>query len=177
MNKPTAPAKTTVKPATLKFKAYVKPAEQLMRRYVDGEDMTGITVSEKDSELKTLLGGMIAVNASNPKDMWYVGEAFFKENYVAAEVKGASVDKAMDVTHSSELPEDIKLFGNPDLWQLICKASGPNWMKSTKAMELRNLGCLVQVSTQINDIVAEAITFVPQVQVKKGRDGNPVLEY
>ena len=62
---------------------------------------------------------------------------------------------------------DIKKFGNPDEWRLICKASSEDegWMKSTKAMPIGN-GVLVQVTTQQrnNDgsySLAEAVTFVP----------------
>ncbi|NQT49876.1 hypothetical protein HQ571_04240 [Candidatus Kuenenbacteria bacterium] len=57
---------------------------------------------------------------------------------------------------------DVKVFGNPDVWRLLCKASSQEqgWMKSTKVMEIKDKGCLVQVSTQQGDNVAEAVTFV-----------------
>lgn len=61
---------------------------------------------------------------------------------------------------------DIEVFGNPDVWKLLCKASSVNegWMKSTKVMELANgKGCLVQVSTQQGDNIDEALVFVPDV--------------
>ena len=68
---------------------------------------------------------------------------------------------------------DVEFFGNADGFQLICKASSQEegWMKSTKAMEIPGVGCLVQVTTQqqsgINDsyVIAEALTFVPGVQI------------
>ena len=66
------------------FKNYVKNAQQPMRPYVEGEDMTGISVSEPDTKLPTLMGGMIAVSTKNPDDKWYVSEVFFKDNYVEA---------------------------------------------------------------------------------------------
>ncbi len=97
----------------------------------------------------------------------------FDAGYAAPEAKG----KATDITKASELPPEVKIFGNGDLWQLICKASGPDWMKSTKAMELPNLGCLVQVTTQQGDAIAEAVVFAPQVKVAKDREGNPCLKY
>jgi hypothetical protein len=49
-----------------------------MRPYIPGEDLTGISVSKEDTPE---LGGMIAINASNPKDQWYVAKDFFKKNY------------------------------------------------------------------------------------------------
>lgn len=144
------------------FKDYIKPATQAMRPYIDGEDMKDISVSASDKKLKTLIGGMIAVNSDDPKDMWYVGKEFFDANYVIAK--------------SSELPKEAEIFGAPDTWQLICKASGPDWMESTKAMELTNLGCLVQVTTQIGNNIAESVTFAPQVRIDIAK-GHPILKY
>lgn len=72
-----------------------------------------------------------------------------------------------DVNGARKNVADIVVFGNGDMFQLLCKASSQaqGWMKSTKAMQLRN-GCLVQVTTQQRNpdgsyAVAEALTFVP----------------
>lgn len=64
--------------------------------------------------------------------------------------------------------KDINVFGNGDTFKLICKASSKaeGWMKSTKAMEIDGVGCVVQVTTQQGDNVAEAITFVPGVKLE-----------
>jgi predicted heme/steroid binding protein len=45
---------------------------------------------------------------------------------------------------------DIKFWGNGDTFKLISKASSEKegWMKSTKAMEIFGVGCVVQVTTQ-----------------------------
>jgi hypothetical protein len=50
-------------------------------------------------------------------------------------------------------------------------------MKSTKAMEIKGVGCVVQVTTQQGDNVSEAITFVPLCKIKetKGKDGVVTL--
>lgn len=63
---------------------------------------------------------------------------------------------------------DIGKFGDPDRWQLICKAwsKSEDWMKSTKAMEIQGLGVLVQVSTQQGHNVAEALTFLPGARIE-----------
>lgn len=63
--------------------------------------------------------------------------------------------------------KDIKIFGDGDTFKLICKASSEEegWMKSTKAMEIEGVGCVVQVTTQQNDNVSEALTFVPGVKI------------
>jgi hypothetical protein len=47
-------------------------------------------------------------------------------------------------------------------------------MKSTKAMETPK-GCVVQVTTQQGDNVAEALTFVPDVSIKVDKNGNKYL--
>ena len=63
---------------------------------------------------------------------------------------------------SGKVP-DISIVGNGNLFQLLCKASSreQGWMKSTKAMEISGIGCVVQVTTQQGDNVAEALCFVP----------------
>lgn len=84
--------------------------------------------------------------------------------------------KTLDNTNVAETAKnssDLKVFGNSDMWQLLCKASSESqgWMKSTKAMYLGvACGCLVQVSTQQKNpdgsyAIAEAIIFVPGVKI------------
>jgi len=65
--------------------------------------------------------------------------------------------------------KDIVFWGNGDLFKLIGKASSKeeDWMKSTKAMEIKGVGCVIQVTTQQNDHVAEAVTFIPAVKIKE----------
>ena len=69
---------------------------------------------------------------------------------------------------------DLQVYGNGDLWKLLCKASSQceGWMKSTKVMEICTVGeygsvqgCLVQVTTQQGEHVAEAITYIPGVKI------------
>jgi hypothetical protein len=48
-------------------------------------------------------------------------------------------------------------------------------MKSTKAMEIEGVGCVVQVTTQQNDQVAEAVTFVPLVKIEETKNGDEVI--
>ena len=64
--------------------------------------------------------------------------------------------------------KDIVFWGDGDTFKLISKASSNNekWMKSTKAMEIKGVGCVVQVTTQQGDNVSEALTFVPNVKIE-----------
>jgi hypothetical protein len=61
---------------------------------------------------------------------------------------------------------DVKVVGNGDMFRLLCKASSQaeGWMKSCKAMQVPG-GCVVQVTTQQGDNVAEALCFVPGVVI------------
>jgi hypothetical protein len=62
-------------------------------------------------------------------------------------------EKTLDNTtadQASKQVSDLKIWGNGDTFKLICKASSKaeGWMKSTKAMQIDGVGCIVQVSTQ-----------------------------
>ena len=81
----------------------------------------------------------------------------------------------MKTLHNSEISgaranvSDLNVFGNGDTFKLLCKASSKSegWMKSTKAMQIEGVGCVVQVTTQQGGNVAEALTFVPGVKIKE----------
>lgn len=69
--------------------------------------------------------------------------------------------------------KDIQFWGDGDTFKLISKASSEaeGWMKSTKAMQVDGIGCVVQVTTQQRNpdgsyAVAEALTFVPGTRIK-----------
>jgi hypothetical protein len=60
------------------WKKYRKITMQEMRPYIPGEDLSGISINAEDTPEK---GGMIARNANNHKDQWYVSKEFFERNY------------------------------------------------------------------------------------------------
>ncbi len=66
------------------YTEYRKTGTVFMRPYVEGEDMTGISLSEADKKLETLVGGMIATNPNKENDFWYVAKEYFDENYEEA---------------------------------------------------------------------------------------------
>lgn len=106
---------------------------------------------------------------------------YFKLNTLIIKKMSNTTEKTLHNTNVEEAKKnvsDIKVFGNGDLFQLICKASSESqgWMKSTKAMETPN-GCVVQVTTQQKNpdgtyAIAEAITFVPGVKIKTEEINN-----
>jgi hypothetical protein len=84
-----------------------------------------------------------------------------------------------DVNGAKKNVNDLVVFGDGDMFQLLCKASSQSegWMKSTKAMEISPIGCVVQVTTQQRNIdgtysVAEALTFVPGARIVASGDSE-----
>jgi hypothetical protein len=70
--------------------------------------------------------------------------------------------------------KDIVFWGDGDTFKLISKASSQaeGWMKSTKAMSVDGIGCVVQVTTQQGDNIAEALTFVPGAKIIETKDAE-----
>jgi hypothetical protein len=86
-----------------------------------------------------------------------------------------------DANGTTKNVKDVQFFGDGDLWQLLSKASSQSegWMKSCKSMEIPFVGCCVQVTTQQKNpdgsySVAEAVTFVPNVEIEtlSNEDGS-----
>lgn len=70
--------------------------------------------------------------------------------------------------------KDIKFWGDGDTFKLIAKASSEieGFMKSTKAMEIKHIGCVVQVTTQQRNpdgsyVISDAVTFVPKAEISE----------
>ena len=90
------------------------------------------------------------------------------------------MDKSLDVVNIADAQtkvSDIKIIGNGDMFQLLCKASSKKqgWLKSTKAMYVEGVGCVVQTSTQQGDNVAEALIFIPGVKIVDDINGGRKL--
>ena len=83
-------------------------------------------------------------------------------------------EKMLDISEVKQAKDnisDLKVYGDGDTFQLLCKASSQEqgWMKSTKVCNVHN-GCIVQVTTQQRNpdgsyAVAEALSFVPDVNI------------
>lgn len=57
------------------YQYYRRTGLSLMRPYVPGEDMAGISISKGDTPE---LGGMIAKSPRDETDRWYVSKAYFE---------------------------------------------------------------------------------------------------
>lgn len=85
-----------------------------------------------------------------------------------------------DIAGAKANVPDIKVVGNGDMFQLLCKASSDKegWMKSTKALQVIG-GCVVQVTTQQRSgtgwAVAEALVYVPGVRIAEDDNGGRKL--
>ena len=95
-------------------------------------------------------------------------------------VEGQAETKTLTNTTASQAKDnvkDIKFWGNGDTFKLISKASSvkEGWMKSTKAMEIKGVGCVVQVTTQQGNNVAEAVTFVPGCRIKETQNEEGIV--
>ena len=156
------------------MKEYIKKKGQPMFPWAEDVDMTGVSISEDDKNNGSpKQGDMIAVNPTNTLDKWLVSKQFFEDNYVENRIS----EKTLVNTNSNGAKKnikDIQFWGDGDTFKLISKASSQaeGWMKSTKAMEIPSVGCVVQVTTQQRNsdgsyAVAEAVTFVSGVAIKQ----------
>lgn len=83
-----------------------------------------------------------------------------------------------NISNARKNVEDLEIVGNGDLFLLLCKAYSKKegWMRTTKAMEIKDRGCVIQVTTQQGDNVAEAVCFVPDVCITEDINGGRKLE-
>jgi hypothetical protein len=87
------------------------------------------------------------------------------------------MEKTLTNTTASQAKDNVKdiiFWGNGDTFKIIRKASSvvEGWMKSSKAMEVEGVGCVVQVTTQQGQNVAEAVTFVPNVKIEETKNAE-----
>ena len=162
----------------MNWKKYKRKGLTEMRPYMKGEDLSEVSVWAEDCPETDM--GMIARDSENHKDQWYVNRDYFERH-----LEEAAAEKTMgnsDVSGAKKNVPDIKVFGDGDLFKLLSKASSENegWMKSTKAMEIPEAGCLVQVTTQQRNpdgsyAVAEALSFVPGVRILDNANGRRLV--
>jgi len=89
-------------------------------------------------------------------------------------------EKTLDNTskETAAAVKDMQIHGDPDAWKCLAKASSKaeGWMKSTKAMEIKGKGVLVQVSTQQGDQVAEALAFLPGTKIREFKGNLEIVD-
>jgi hypothetical protein len=139
-------------------------AEESMDYVVQYNPITGITGFTKNKDG--------TIDKAIPARLLQIVIKLMKENEMKTLSGKAVKEKTLGNTSAAEAKKnvtDIVTFGDGDTWELICKASSVSegWLKSTKAMEIPGVGCLVQVTTQQGTNVSEAVTFVPNVKIER----------
>ena len=72
------------------------------------------------------------------------------------------------------MPSDVETFGDLLTWKLICGSSsaGEGWSKTTMAMDIPGVGCVLRVSSFANGNVAESLQFLPGAAVLERKNGE-----
>lgn len=119
-----------------------------------------------------------AIHSENPthdaEEMLELSESTIDPTRLSS---GAKTLHNTTASQAKDNVKDIVFWGDGNLFKLIGKASSQSegWMKSTKAMAIEGIGCLVQVTTQQGNNVAEALTFVPGAKIEEVKDGDTVI--
>lgn len=67
------------------YQVYRRKQVSFLRPWIEGEDLTGVSVSAEDVKNGSpRLGDMIARNPKNHADKWLVAAAYFQENFEPA---------------------------------------------------------------------------------------------
>lgn len=106
------------------------------------------------------------------------------EEVNGADSEKSQEEKTLDISSVEETKvniQDVKVYGDCDIFILLCKASSESqgWMKSTKVCNV-NGGCIMQVTTQQRNqdgsyAVAEALTYVPGVHIDKESEPRKLI--
>ncbi len=164
------------------YKKYKRKGLSEMTEWKEGFNITNVAISLVDKEKGSPKeGDMIARNPKNHEDKWLVAKKYFDDNLElyseGTESDSSTTKKTLVNTDSNGTTKNVKdvvFWGNGNTFKLISKASSKaeGWMKSTKAMEIIGAGCVIQVTTQQGDNIAEALTFVPDVKIKEIFEGE-----
>jgi len=116
----------------------------------------------KNSQVQNL-GNLQTINGY----IYWGNRADLKAEWRSRKEKSKKTFENTDSNGAKKNVSDIQFWGDGDTFKLISKAwsKSEGWMKSTKAMEIPFIGCVVQVTTQQGESVAEALTFVPNTKI------------
>lgn len=74
---------------------------------------------------------------------------------------------------------DLAVIGNGDLFKLLSKVSSKieEWEKTTEAMYITGIGCVVHTITQQEDNISEALLLIPGTRLESDiNDGLKVVK-
>lgn len=82
------------------------------------------------------------------------------------------------VKETKDVKDQAEIVGNPDRLELLFKATGKDWERSTKAMDVGH-GCVVQMSTKFLTPrgwnPAEAVVYVPNTEIVSEGEGHYLI--
>ena len=154
----------------MEFKQYSRKGLSEMtpiKTYIGDLGKVSVSGADKLLDNEIFNEGFIARNPKNHNDLWYVSKKYFDENLEEVPLTSKSLGNTT-ASQAKDNVKDIVFWGDGDAWKLLGKASSKNegWMKSSKAMQINGVGCVIQVTTQQGDNVAEAVTFIPGVKIE-----------
>ena len=153
-------------------KNYVEISQFCDKCYFDSE----LKISTLEGTLEATIGDFIIKGIKG--EFYPCKEDIFALTYDKVEEnKNPLFTKSLHNTTSNGAKKnvkDIQFWGDGDTFKLISKASSEieGWMKSTKAMYIEHIGCIVQVTTQQRNpdgsySISDAVTFVPKAEISE----------
>ena len=143
--------------------------------FINHKDLWVIT---REGELKASVLDYIMCGIEG--EFYPCAESIFKKSYDELSdifSYGKMPVKSLQNTDSNGAKKnvkDIQFWGDGDTFKLISKASSEaeGWMKSTKAMQIEGVGCVVQTTTQQRNpdgsyALTDAVTFVPNSKIEE----------
>jgi len=83
--------------------------------------------------------------------------------------------KAEEVVEQPQIK--INVIGNPETWILIHQIAREDglYVKETKAMEVIGVGVVLNITSQLNGVISETSTFVPNARIASKKLDNNVM--
>ena len=115
-----------------------------------------------------IAGAKVTITGDNPEETEKLAKT------VSEAMTGSVADTHDFIEQAKKKGEKVEIIGKPDEFQLLCKVTSKNLKKSTKVMNVPT-GCIVQITTKEVSpngqfVVAEAVTFVPDLNVEIKKD-------
>lgn len=136
-----------------------------------------IWINTNEGNLKAKEGDYIIQGIEG--EFYPCDKKIFEKSYVVFEATSSKTLGNTTASQAKDNVKDIVFWGDGDTFKLISKASSEKegWMKSTKAMEIVNVGCVVQTTTQQRNpdgsyALTDSVCFVPNCHVEEIQE-NP----
>jgi hypothetical protein len=152
-------------------KNYVEISQFCDKSYFD----IGLKISTLEGTHKATIGDFIIKGIKG--EFYPCKEEIFNLSYdLVEEHKNPLFQKTLHNTTANEATKNGQdgSWGDGDTFKLISKASSEaeGWMKSTKAMEIESIGCIIQTTTQQRNpdgsySLCDTTTFVKDVKISE----------